>query len=179
MKDKKKLIKNQKIENINNKSIIKKYIDNIEKNSQIIDIYTGLRNYIDINSAEFNWTTYICLSYKNKQFSKDIMNIINEYLNWIPAGCWSKKYYKSFWNNDSIYKWLNHKCICGIKIINYSYFIDDNEYTCSIRCHEELTRHFIYEDYERYSNYCKQLKNELSNNNSKIEIDEYYIYNIF
>ena len=82
-----------------------------------LDMWTGLRYRPD--SGERNWTTRFCLRYKNSEFPEDVLILINEYLNWVPAGCWSTEYDRGC--NE-----------CGIR------YIDNKKYgasVCSWQCY--------------------------------------------
>jgi hypothetical protein len=50
--------------------------------------WTGLR-FPDDRKSGYNWTLYYCLLRIVNNGPLDIvMHLINEFLNWIPAGCW-------------------------------------------------------------------------------------------
>lgn len=72
----------------NEKENIARQQCNAEMDNAHTNNWTGLR-YQPKGDWERNWTTYFCLS-KRYTFPKDLMIPINEYLNWLPAGCWYK-----------------------------------------------------------------------------------------
>lgn len=94
-------------------------------------------------NEERNWTTYICLL-KRFKFPKELMVHINEYLNWLPAGCWYK---------------LNGCEECGVPCKYELRF-------CSWHCMEIYNRNEIMQDYEnmRIILFNEWIKNECSNN---------------
>jgi hypothetical protein len=103
--------------------------------------WTNLRTNTTSSSIGRNWTTYYCIKYRFGYFDANVMTTINEFLNWIPAGCWNKK--------DSIYfaASITKKCkICGIAFVDK--LAHSIEYgVCSFRCLEEEERKKIEEDY--------------------------------
>ncbi len=98
--------------------------------------WTGLRppSYPPIG---YNWSTYFCLQQKTnyKCPMNNIMFIINEYLNWIPAMCWSM--FKE--NTCKI-------CKCGYW--GGDYFRLPIELYCSYECLEKKNRNDIINEYE-------------------------------
>lgn len=93
--------------------------------------WTGLRNQPK-GDWERNWTTYFCL-FKRFKFPKELMIPINEYLNWLPAGCWYK---------------LDGCIECGGVIYNIDNY-GEKDSTCSRRCNEAYNRFYIIENMER------------------------------
>lgn len=132
--------------------------------------WNGLRIRPNNSVEGRNWTTYICLKKKRSKFPDDLMSLINQFLNWVPAGCWNpcmsdsdhnrvtsiclKKKRKNFpmdlmkLINQFLWKKKVPKigCTgCGIKFLD-STFIGVK--VCSNRCYEITLRQAIVSDYE-------------------------------
>lgn len=90
--------------------------------------WTGLRIQPDNSIEGRNWMIYICL-----QLPSDIMYIINEMLNWIPAGCWNYRY----------------GCqACGFRYLD---IIHLNVNVCSWQCEEIMYRKKIMKEFDDIS----------------------------
>lgn len=65
----------------------------------------------------FNWMLLFCMKRKRRQFPIEVLEHVNAFLNWIPAGCWNKK----------------NKCcsVCGSMFVFDSMFMS---YVCSYDC---------------------------------------------
>lgn len=119
-----------------------------EKYSLIRQNYwTGLR-VPDINKTGHNWMLYYCLIRltQNKCPLDCIMYLINEYLNWIPAGCWK---------NASIFA---DSCVCGcgcwggdIENVPIGF--------CSYSCLEKNRRENIINEWSTFSDILNLFKN--------------------
>lgn len=131
--------------------------------------WTGLR--LTNKKLGTNWTTYYCLLYKyrNKGIPLDcIMYLLNEFLNWIPAGCWNM-YIDccpvckcGTWGGDLIKVPLGH---------------------CSYECMEKDTRNIILQDQEKIVNIMNAFKynpedsiEDLSTLLSEFYDANYYLY---
>ena len=97
--------------------------------------WTGLRVQPDNDKAGRNWTTYSCLKRRRKSFPSELMVLINQFLNWVPAGCWLT---------------TDIGCSgCGIK------FLDSQRLgtsVCSWQCYEIELRNRILSDYDMFVN---------------------------
>lgn len=103
--------------------------------------WTGLRNRPNSEIEGRNWTIYYCLTkYCKKRnihnFPSDVMVSINQFLNWVPAGCWSKS--------------KNNCSECNIKYLDYDIF---GATVCSWQCYEKNLRSRIMEDFITSYNY--------------------------
>ncbi len=124
--------------------IVSKQNDRKQRNNEMYSIHryqnwNGIRNRSGNNVEGRNWMTYICLKRLNKDIPDDIFVSINEYLNWIPAGCWrllSDIYIKGCIECGSLFKQYN--------IINAN--------VCSWRCYESICRKNILKDYNIFVN---------------------------
>lgn len=107
------------------------------------NVVTGERYPVN-SPVGHNWTIYYCLLYKltpNMPLD-NVMILINEFLNWIPAGCWK-------------YRNLNHCIYCNdliqfSKNRNWFYNVIVNNYPigyCSYYCVEKHTRNNIINNY--------------------------------
>lgn len=101
---------------------------------KIFDIYTNLRCCPSDNIEGRNWMTFICLSKKYNGFPGDAMTIINQFLNWIPAGCW----------NNVVVNYCR-ECGIGFVLNSIGYYM---RRFCSFRCYEFKCRRSIIEDYD-------------------------------
>ena len=117
----------------------------------------------DIGIEGYNWTTFYCLKrITNGLFPDDIMTYINQYLNWIPAGCWKIK------NN-----WLNMNC----HQCDYFPFISMRHlYSCSFDCYEKRMRNIILNDYSRFIKAINTIKS-INNISKKRNINELFGFN--
>lgn len=97
-----------------------------------INLWTGRRYSIN-KSIGRNWMTYYCLKgiVKNTGPLDCIMYLINEFLNWIPAGCWK---------NAKIFTYSCLVCNCGTWGRN---FINESVSFCSYECQEKNGRQTI------------------------------------
>lgn len=100
------------------------------------DKWTGLRVQPDSDPAGRNWMTYFCLRKKYKNIPSDIMINVNQFLNWVPAGCW---------NNEEFVRCQGG---CGDRFLYSSPF--HSEHACSMRCHEKILRNRITNDYDYF-----------------------------
>jgi len=100
--------------------------------------WTGLRQPVNDNIAGRNWMTYYCMLRKTKYNTPmdGIMFIINDFLNWIPAGCW----YANIYNSCT-------QCKCSYWIKNIKIF--PSKY-CSYQCMEKNIRYEINEDRQKF-----------------------------
>lgn len=103
--------------------------------------WKGLR-VPNIKDNGHNWSVYFCLRRKtnNKCPLDGIIYLINEYLNWIPAGCW---------RNPDIYPDICPVCWCG----HWGGDIDKIPITfCSYECLEKDLRMELIKEQEKILN---------------------------
>lgn len=103
--------------------------------------WSGLR-LPNVKKNGYNWTIYYCLLYttKNSGPLDIIMYLINEYLNWMPAGSWKNPILHN--NNCPI-------CWCGcwggdINLIPISF--------CSYECLEKQRRIELFNEWDQIVN---------------------------
>lgn len=185
--------KREKLELQNKKLLILQEIKSLQKCKQIItnekinkkkyNYWTGYRNPNTLENYEHNWTTFICLKYKRSTFPYEVMLLINQYLNWFPAGCWKP-----------INSYVGCR-ECGFFILDKHFDVN----VCSWECYESLLRKNIITEYYNSIWYLLQLNNindELTyimcvtnslyyydytlhyDNCMKNEIEEYYYKNM-
>lgn len=134
-----------------------------EKYTIIRDNYwSGLRRPIN-DPIGRNWMLFYCFKRitKNKCPMDCIMYLINEFLNWIPAGCW--KDLKYFINCCSI-------CKCGCW----------NGTTCSYECEEKEERLYIVNEWQNMINIIDVFVIQDTNEALEIMDDiEYQTYNTY
>lgn len=106
---------------------------NAEKYNWIrADKWTGLRIPPDNEIEGRNWMTYICLHRKQPNFPADVMFLVNQFLNWVPAGCW--------------YANMDNGCdMCGIRFLDLTIHAVN---VCSFQCQELCLRSYILMDYD-------------------------------
>jgi len=95
--------------------------------------WTGLRKPPKTQPIGYNWTTYYCIIRINPNFDENIMVVINQFLNWFPAGCWKT-------SDDEF-------CcsICGMGFYIYGTIYGFK--VCSMQCKEIYLRNIIISDY--------------------------------
>lgn len=101
--------------------------------SQSRQNWYGLRrpnNYTTINR---NCSILIYIQKNKKDFPCEIMIIINDFLNWVPAGCWTM---------GCLY--------CKFRFVNYSV-----SRICSWDCLEKIYRKEIMEEYDTFTQYIQ------------------------
>lgn len=122
--------------------------------------WTGLRTQPDNDIEGRNWMTFFCLKRLNKYFSGiKVMKLINEYLNWVPAGCWNHP------------KTLTIGCTeCGILFIDHDRL---GTQVCSWQCYERYLRGIIEKDFDLFIANAKNVENDLDkyNNIESIEFE--------
>lgn len=131
-----------------------------------INLWTGLRYPPDLNFEGRNWTTAYCIRKKIRtyNFPMDVMFIINQFLNWVPAGCWGSStniYY------EKCLKIIDFTCCtgCGIKFID-SRRIGAN--VCSWQCYEKELRNRIIRSYEYFISSAEKMIIKIFNKEKKI-----------
>lgn len=116
--------------------------DREKHNLVLANKWTGLRIQPDEEVEGRNWMTCFCLRRKRSSFPPDVMFLINQFLNWVPAGCWIAN--------------PNHGCSeCRIC------FTDSTRYgakVCSWQCYEVNLRNRILSDYDLSVNIISQLE---------------------
>lgn len=142
---------------MNDISVFKEYLRYCVINNAYENKLTGLIESPDITGFDvcYNWTTYYCIRYKSKYFPVEIMNIINVFLNWTPAGLWYNKY--------------DVCSVCGMytPIINSDYFM-----ICSLYCEEKDRRYTTTEFYyDKYIDDMNRLMHLIKNNCRNEDID--------
>jgi hypothetical protein len=120
--------------------------------SRRVNAWTGLRFPPEDNVEGRNWTFYYCSMRFHEKFPKNVVStIVNEFLNWIPAGCWNKP---------------GKGCTeCGISVTDKSFL---GVKVCSHQCYELTLRKVIIDDYKFFAhsvlkvihdplfNYCEE-----------------------
>jgi len=163
---------------------------NIEySNTKRQNYWTGLRQSVIDDIAGRNWMTYYCLLRKTKYATPmdGIMFIINDFLNWMPSGCW-------YINNT---KHGHYVCtICQIWYIpirtDYSYsvrfpqltnpYINSCQYFpknfCSYQCKEKLFRIYLEEPVDVFIHYMKTFNDSPCESivGAQMVIDDYSDY---
>lgn len=118
-----------------------------EKNTLIRKNYwTGLRMPCSTYVGR-NWTTFSCLLIitNNKVPLDCIMYLINEFLNWMPAGCWN-----SYYNSCSV-------CKCGVW--NRAIICVLDSY-CSYECIEKEQRASIINEWYNFIDLLDSIKSQ-------------------
>lgn len=152
----------RKAQKIRNKELAKqqeerlslaKYRRSQEKNNFYrVNQWTGLRDQPDDDDVSGrNWMTHLCLKRKRSKFPSDVMFLINQFLNWIPAGCW-----------------LTTKtgCTgCGVKFLDSCRL---GTSVCSWECYEIELRNRILRDYDAFITAAIELFNQ-----------PLYVFNVF
>lgn len=114
--------------------IIKQRRSDEKYNWERANKWTGLRLQPDENVEGRNWMTCYCLRRKRAAFPPDVMFLINQFLNWVPAGCWLSQPNLHFGCSE-----------CGIRFIDsYCYGAS----VCSWQCYEVCLRNRILNDYD-------------------------------
>lgn len=115
-----------------------------------VNLWTGLRRPKD-GICGRNWMTYICLKRRTKQVTPldGIMYLINEFLNWIPSGCWTEMYVgRHSYQKGTIPHFYRGQCSwCGGGF--YKSIIESGGY-CSVQCEEIDNRDLYIVEYEAY-----------------------------
>lgn len=122
--------------------------------------WTGLRS--PPNNGDhpgFNWMTFFCLNKKKRNgryihFPNHLMNIINSFLNWIPAGCWNSK---------------SGCSVCGTILIDDNFLLRT---VCSEQCNEIVLRKVILTDFDNFKEIVEQFKVLIDYSTSICSFDE-------